>query len=63
VKPPSLFDSEEDSEEKKSNYLLGPIAALASAIFTSSAMILIRVLKGEVLFGLIKHSFIFPILF
>lgn len=46
VKPPSLFDFEEDKEEKKSNYLLGPIAALASAIFTSSAMILIRVLKG-----------------
>lgn len=51
VKPPSLFDSEDDAEEKqKSNYFLGPIAALASAIFTSSAMILIRVLKGLLCF-------------
>lgn len=48
VKPPSLFEEKDDpTEEKKSDYLLGPLAALASAIFTSSAMILIRVLKGE----------------
>lgn len=46
VKPPSLFEREEElTEIKKSNYFLGPLAALASAIFTSSAMILIRVLK------------------
>jgi drug/metabolite transporter (DMT)-like permease len=47
VKPPSIFGDELDeaSEIKKSNYFLGPLAAILSAVFTSSAMILIRVLK------------------
>lgn len=46
VKPPSLFGEENSRDDaEKSDYFWGPIAAIASAVFTANAMILIRVLR------------------
>lgn len=47
VKPPTLFGADDapGSEKEKSNYFWGPLAAIASAVFTANAMILIRVLR------------------
>lgn len=49
VKPPYLFGEEEPEadagEKEQSNYFWGPLAAMASAIFTANAMIIIRVLR------------------
>lgn len=46
MKPPSLFGEERDEREGEgSDYFWGPLAAIASAIFTANAMILIRVLR------------------
>jgi drug/metabolite transporter (DMT)-like permease len=46
VKPPSLFSEDEMVEgTTSSNYFWGPLAAIASAIFTANAMIIIRILR------------------
>lgn len=45
VKPPSLFGEERAANEHEGNYVWGPLAAIASAIFTANAMIIIRVLR------------------
>lgn len=45
VKPPSLFGEDSEASEPEGNYFWGPLAAIASAIFTANAMIIIRVLR------------------
>ncbi|CRL00287.1 CLUMA_CG013560, isoform A [Clunio marinus] len=46
VKPPIIFGEDEGSENERTDYFWGPLAALASAIFTANAMIIIRMLRG-----------------
>lgn len=47
VKPPALFgeDTAGGDEKETSSYIWGPLAAIFSAIFTSNAMIIIRMLR------------------
>lgn len=46
VKPPTVFGEDgKEIETENSNYVWGPLAAIASAIFTANAMIIIRVLR------------------
>lgn len=45
VKPPSLFGEEIEGSQSEGDYFWGPLAAVASAIFTANAMIIIRVLR------------------
>lgn len=68
VKPPALFGEGDSNNDSEGNYVWGPIAAIASAIFTANAMIIIRVLRdlhhSVVIcnFGLFACAFTFVVL-
>lgn len=68
VKPPALFGEGDSNNDTEGNYVWGPVAAIASAIFTANAMIIIRVLRdlhhSVVIcnFGLFACAFTFVVL-